>query len=80
MNCDSNSRLVVDEDDNGKLRLERVNSPKIWISTSDQARKATKLTEYIRDYIINSYIIIAHKHLLNLFAIIVMYMLSAILL
>ena len=22
-NCDSNSRLVVDEDDNGKLRLER---------------------------------------------------------
>ena len=24
-NCDSNSRLVVDEDDNGKLRLERIN-------------------------------------------------------
>ena len=24
-NCDSNSRLVVDEDDNGKRRLERVN-------------------------------------------------------
>ena len=24
-NCDSNSRLVVDEDDNGELRLERVN-------------------------------------------------------
>ena len=23
--CDSNSRLVVDEDDNGKFRLERVN-------------------------------------------------------
>ena len=23
-NCDSNSRLVVDEDDNGKVRLERV--------------------------------------------------------
>ena len=23
-NCDSNSRLVVDEDDYGKLRLERV--------------------------------------------------------
>ena len=23
-NCDSNSRLVVDEDDNGKYRLERV--------------------------------------------------------
>ena len=25
-NCDSDSRLVVDEDDNGKLRLERVNN------------------------------------------------------
>ena len=24
-NCDSNSRLVVDEDDNGKFKLERVN-------------------------------------------------------
>ena len=25
-NCDSNSRLVVDEDDNGKFSLERVNT------------------------------------------------------
>ena len=25
-NCDSNSRFVVDEDDNGKFRLERVNA------------------------------------------------------
>ena len=25
-NCDSNSRLVVDEDDNGKLRPERIKS------------------------------------------------------
>ena len=25
MNCDSNSRFVVDEDRNGKFRLERVN-------------------------------------------------------
>ena len=24
-NCGTNSRLVVDEDDNGKLRFERVN-------------------------------------------------------
>ena len=24
VNCDSNSRLVVDEDDNGNFRLERV--------------------------------------------------------
>ena len=27
-NCDSNSRLVVDEDDNGKLGLKRVNGVK----------------------------------------------------
>ena len=26
-NCDSNSRLVVDEDDNCKFRLERVKTP-----------------------------------------------------
>ena len=26
-NCDSNSRLVVDEDDDGKVRRERVNTP-----------------------------------------------------
>ena len=25
-NCDSNSRLVVDEDENGKFRIERVKS------------------------------------------------------
>ena len=25
-NCDSNSRLVVDEDDDGKFRLERVDT------------------------------------------------------
>ena len=29
-NCDSNSRLVVDEDDNGKLRPERVNRGTIY--------------------------------------------------
>ena len=28
-NCDSNSRLVVDEDDNDKVRLEKVNKPAI---------------------------------------------------
>ena len=27
-NCDSNSRLVVNKDDNGKLRLERVKALK----------------------------------------------------
>ena len=30
-NCDSNSRLVVDEDDNGKLRLERVDFQNIAV-------------------------------------------------
>ena len=29
-NCDSNSRLVVDEDDNGKFRLERVKTLKYF--------------------------------------------------
>ena len=29
-NGDSNLRLVVDEDDNGKLRLERVNRIKVY--------------------------------------------------
>ena len=33
-NCDSNSRLVVDEDDNGKVRFERVkHSPLCWTHT-----------------------------------------------
>ena len=32
-NCDSNSRLVVDEDDNGKLRLERVNCKVNFLKT-----------------------------------------------
>ena len=31
-NCDSNSQLVVDEDDNGKFRRERV---KCWTIISD---------------------------------------------
>ena len=30
-NCDSNSRLVVDEDDNGEFRLQRV---KLWCNTA----------------------------------------------
>ena len=32
-NCDSNSRLVVDEDDNGKIRLEKVNLKNLEFST-----------------------------------------------
>ena len=30
-NCDSNSRLVVDEDDNGKFRPERVKSAPVGL-------------------------------------------------
>ena len=30
-NCDSNSRLVVDEDDNGKFRPERVKLKNMWV-------------------------------------------------
>ena len=32
-NCDSNSRLVVDEDDYGKLRLERVKMTLVVINS-----------------------------------------------
>ena len=32
-NCASNSRLVVDEDDNGKFRLERAKACKITVFT-----------------------------------------------
>ena len=32
-NCDSNSRLVVDEDDNSKFRLERVKRVEIMLTT-----------------------------------------------
>ena len=39
-NCDSNSRLVVDEDDTGKFRLERVKHPQstdiFYINYEDQ--------------------------------------------
>ena len=41
-NCDSNSRLVVDEDDYGKLRLERVNRLNHWSSIYVQVINALK--------------------------------------
>ena len=40
-NCGRNSRLVVDEDDNGKFRLERVNT---WIS--QQTRDVHTMLDY----------------------------------
>ena len=33
-NCDSNSRLVVDEDDNGKFRFEKVNPQEAILSSA----------------------------------------------
>ena len=33
-NCESNSRLVVDENDNGKFRTERVNIPGLYKTMS----------------------------------------------
>ena len=49
-NCDSNSRLVVDEDDNGKFGLERVKHQvgvifthlKIWIAVAKHNLKWVK--------------------------------------
>ena len=35
-NCDSNSRLVADEDDNGKLRLERVKRVSVDLTDSNK--------------------------------------------
>ena len=52
-NCDSNSRLVVDEDDNGKVRLERVKKIlvifthlKLWVAV---ARHKFKLAKNLND-------------------------------
>ena len=56
-NCGSNSRLVVDEDDNGKLRLERVKDsqlPSGWkIKKDNAAGKGSKynITYYCAGYI-----------------------------
>ena len=38
-NCDSNSRLVVDEDDNGKFRLERANP---YLAMTTRARSTDR--------------------------------------
>ena len=53
-NCDSNSRLVVDEDDNGKVRPERV---KGMIKLEQIQRPASKFT--LNDYFspnVNNYL------------------------
>ena len=46
-NCDSNSRLVVDEDDYGKLRLERVKVPVKSVQSYGRNRKYTRFISKI---------------------------------
>ena len=41
-NCDSNSRIVVDDDDNSKFRLERVKSS--WLITGNKEVHDLSLT------------------------------------
>ena len=41
-NCDSNSRLVVDEDDNDKFRLERVKQLRATIVAFNQSHQPIK--------------------------------------
>ena len=43
VNCDSNSRLVVDEDDYGKFRLERVNVTRYGLMLVQGLRRWTKI-------------------------------------
>ena len=45
-NCDSNSRLLVDENDNGKFRLERVKRVKEFV--------ITLFTLLFKDFILNN--------------------------
>ena len=55
-NCDSNSRLVVGEDDNGKFRLERVNKLRHFERMGNTFYYAISY-EYYKIYIIIIYII-----------------------
>ena len=45
-NCGSNSRLVVDEDDNGKFRLERVKSNQMPLTSKKIVEDVQLLTLY----------------------------------
>ena len=57
-NCDSNSRLVVDEDDNDKLRLERVNmrfGSRLVVSNKSHANHIQRLGCYNGRYIQHKY-------------------------
>ena len=49
-NRDSNSRLVVDEDDSGKFRLERVKTLDIYLyKTRDQSKEYMLFTVRFQD-------------------------------
>ena len=58
-NCDSNSRLVVDEDDYGKLRLERVKQPEIL---SIRIFTYAKSVQFFIRYFMNSCCTILQTH------------------
>ena len=47
-NCDSNSRLVVDEDDNGKFRLQRVKPPDTMWSVKQQIKAITGAIQFLK--------------------------------
>ena len=52
-NCDRNSRLAVDEDDNGKSRLDRVKAPHYTIYSETQLQVGKK---YMYQYNLKKYI------------------------
>ena len=52
-NCDSNSRLVVDKDDNGKFRLERVKELISWPSLKILVRESVKNQDGRQNSVLN---------------------------
>ena len=49
-NCGSNSRLVVDEDDNGKFRIERVNAHLLYEYFCVWRKHVKAKKDWERDY------------------------------
>ena len=56
-NCDSNSRLVVDEDDNGKFRPERVKQLNAESYTSYVSLRVSQ-SKYIQRQIYQTYLLL----------------------
>ena len=59
-NCDSNSRLVVDEDDNGKFRLEGVN-PQVAIGEYKRYDHAHIVWTFFNAFVLTEILIIQVK-------------------